>query len=149
MTDKEKIIPKNIEECYESYCIDCVFHGTGKCPEFGDTPEEKYHGGRETIKPEYIDDCLKINCSVCFYSSIKCPVFSYKPDKTMKKDEDIDNTIVEATEMINEAYEALLHKLFTLGDYMYDLKVEYKDVDGKTITMSWQDRDKRLEWSEK
>ena len=64
----------------------------------------------------------------------------------MTEKEDIDNTISEATEIINEAYEKLLHELFTLGDYMFDLKIEYQDVDGKTVTMSWQDRDKRIGW---
>ena len=60
--------------------------------------------------------------------------------------EEIEEEIVDATEMINQAYEHLLHELFTLGDYMYDLRIEYKDVDGKTITMSWQDRNDRIEW---
>lgn len=60
--------------------------------------------------------------------------------------EETDNTIVEITEVLNEAYESLLHELFTFGDYMYDLKLEFQDVDGKTIKMSWQDRDKRIEW---
>ena len=60
--------------------------------------------------------------------------------------EETDNTIAEAAEMVNEAYESLLHKLLTLGDYTYDLKIEYQDVDGKTVTMSWQERDKRIEW---
>ena len=60
--------------------------------------------------------------------------------------EEIDNTIAEITEVLNEAYENLLQELFTFGDYMYDLILEYKDVDGKTVRMSWQDRDKRIEW---
>lgn len=67
-----------------------------------------------------------------------------EPD-TMEKEE-IDTTIIEITEVINEAYESLLHEMFKFGDYMYDLRIEYKDVDGKTITMSWQDRDKRISW---
>ena len=61
-------------------------------------------------------------------------------------EDDIDNQIVEATEMVNIAYEKLLHELFKLGDYMFDLRIEYQDVDGKTITMSWQERDKRIGW---
>ena len=60
--------------------------------------------------------------------------------------EEIDNTIAEITETLNEAYEHLLHELFTYGDYTYDLIIEYQDVDGKTIRMSWQDRDHRIEW---
>ena len=68
-------------------------------------------------------------------------------DKENLEKEEIDNTIAEITEVLNEAYESLLHELFTFGDYMYDLKLEYQDVDGKTVRMSWQDRDKRIEWS--
>lgn len=66
--------------------------------------------------------------------------------KVETEPEEIDNTVAEITEVLNEAYEHLLHELFIFGDYMYDLKLEYQDVDGKTIKMSWQDRDKRIEW---
>lgn len=58
---------------------------------------------------------------------------------------EIDSTIVDAASIINESYETTLSKLFKLGDYIHEFKIIYEDDDGKTITMSWQDRNKRLE----
>ena len=74
------------------------------------------------------------------------PEWELRKLKEMDEDDEIDNQIVEATEMVNIAYEKLLHELFKLGDYMFDLRIEYQDIDGKTISMSWQDRDKRIGW---
>lgn len=105
--------------------------------------------GLPGIIPQNAADCYDIKCGNCVFEDIDCPSFvtsiEDKEDKHMEKEE-IDDTITEAAEMINLAYEHLLHELFTLGDYTYDLKIEYQDVDGKTITMSWQDRDHRIGW---
>ena len=48
-------------------------------------------------------------------------------------------------ELIDDHYDKLFNEICELGDNLYDLKIEYKDLyDGKTITRSWHDRDKRL-----
>jgi len=49
--------------------------------------------------------------------------------------EPIDNTFVEATEIVNNAYEQTLDKLCSLGEYLVKFSMSYKDVDGKCIQM--------------
>ena len=50
---------------------------------------------------------------------------------------------METEKTISEAYNKLLDKI--LNDEVYDLVIEYKDMEGKTIRLSWRERDKRLE----
>ena len=48
--------------------------------------------------------------------------------------------------LLEKTYNELLTKIIKLvGDDLYNLVIYYESVDGKTITFSWNDREKRLE----
>lgn len=48
-------------------------------------------------------------------------------------------------ELIDKHYQDLFDEICKLGDDLYDLVIEYKEIStGKTIRRSWRDREKRL-----
>ncbi len=46
---------------------------------------------------------------------------------------------------IDRVWEQLFEYACKEGDNLYELKIVYKDLDGRTIERSWIKRDKRLE----
>jgi hypothetical protein len=47
-------------------------------------------------------------------------------------------------EIVEKHYEELFREIVALDDNLYDLVVQYKGEDGKTIQISWLDREARL-----
>ena len=46
--------------------------------------------------------------------------------------------------LIDNAYDKLFHEVCELSNNFNELKIEYQDTDGKTIIISWKDREARL-----
>ena len=48
-------------------------------------------------------------------------------------------------EIITKGYDEILTKILKCDDCLYELAIVYQTIEGETFTISWLDRNKRLE----
>ena len=51
-------------------------------------------------------------------------------------------------EIITESYDGILSKILRMDAELYELAITYQRTEGETFTISWLDRNKRLEEEE-